>query len=128
MGEFDTLLAAQKQNPLQAGQNIDYGFGTRSDGTFKGKGFFGELKRPDGMVSTELSTEDPIDNSGKPVLHPLLVPTLNQAEIDALLSGEKIPRKVEDAIYEKAAAHARARIKAKKNPFATHGEQPLEGK
>lgn len=128
MGKFDALLAEQKANPLAAGQNIDYGFGKRPDGTFKGRGFLGELKRPDGMVSTELSTEDPIDRSGKPVLHPLLVPTLNQSEIDALLSGKKIPRNVEDRIYEKAAAHARARIKAKKNPFAAHGEQPLEGK
>ena len=30
-------------------------YGKRTDGTNKGAGYFGELKRPDGSVSTEIS-------------------------------------------------------------------------
>jgi len=30
-------------------------YGNRPDGSKKGRGYFGEIKRPDGAVSTELS-------------------------------------------------------------------------
>lgn len=95
----------------------------RTDGTAKGDGFFGVLKRPDGKVSSELSTSDPIDKSGKEVLHPLIVPTLTRPELDYLLSDRKDNKAMESRIYEKAATHARDRIKAGKSPFAGPGEQ-----
>lgn len=98
-------------------------FGKRPDGTAKGSGFFGVLKRPDGKVSSELSTDDPIDNSGKKVLHPLIVPSLTRPELDYLLSGQKGNQDMEQRIYKKSADHARERIKAGKSPFAGPGEQ-----
>ena len=48
--------------------------------TPKGKGYFGELKRPDGYSSTELSSE--FEYKGGKVEYPLIVPTLSEAEIN----------------------------------------------
>jgi hypothetical protein len=86
----------------------------RADGTKKGTGFLGPLKRPDGMTMTEYSVGVNID--GKDVEIPTLVPTLTQDEIDSLLNlpdGDKPPR----AIINKAIDHARNRIKNNKSPF-----------
>jgi hypothetical protein len=86
----------------------------RADGTKKGTGFLGPLKRPDGMTMTEYSVGVNID--GKDVEIPTLVPTLTQDEIDLLLNlpdGDKPPR----AIINKAIDHARNRIKNNKSPF-----------
>jgi hypothetical protein len=123
---FRMIEVAQAGNDAlrQIKEATGQGYGKRSDGTEKGAGFFGELKRPDGRISTELSTDDPIDGSGKKVLHPLIVPTLSKAELDYLLTTDKRDNNVmEDRIYEKAATHARERIKAGKSPFAGPGEQ-----
>jgi hypothetical protein len=81
------------------------------------------LKRPDGKVSSELSTDDPIENGGKNVLHPLIVPTLTRPELDYLLAGRKDNKAMEEKIYDKAAAHARSRLAAGKSPFAGPGEK-----
>ena len=86
-------------------------YGLREDGTKKGPGWLGTLKRPDGRVSTELSLD--FDFGGKRVLAPALVPTLDQGEIDHLVSGNR-PTK---SIIDKAAAHAHERISAGKSPF-----------
>lgn len=86
----------------------------RADGTKKGTGFLGPLKRPDGMTMTEYSVGVNID--GKDVEIPTLVPTLTQDEINLLLNlpdGDKPPR----AIIDKAIKHARDRIKNNKSPF-----------
>lgn len=95
-------------------------YGQRVDGTEKGSGFFGELKRPDGGISTELSANADDVIGGKPF--PLIVPTLTRSEIDALLNlkdGERAP----DAIFRKAVAHAEKRVRDGKSPFAGPGEQ-----
>lgn len=99
-------------------QPTDYG--KRVDGTPKGLGFFGEIKRADDpkMISTELSATFEI--AGKTVLMPLLVPTLSRDEINALVSGDKNATK---EIYDKAFQHGIARIQAGKSPFADTGEQ-----
>ncbi len=89
----------------------------RADGTEKGQGFFGELQRPDGRVSTELSIGVGFD--GKETQIPTLVPTLTQPEIDSLLAGGEIT----DEIRQKAIEHARNRIQAGQSPFASPGEQ-----
>lgn len=88
------------------------GFGNRLDGTPKGNGYFGILKRPDGKVSTELSIGVSFD--GKERLIPSLVPTLSEDEKTHLLSGGEITR----AIKDKAVQHARERMSAGKSPFA----------
>jgi hypothetical protein len=81
--------------------------------TPKGKGYFGELKRPDGDSSTELSSE--FEYKGKKVEYPLIVPTLSASELNHLLSG-KAPT---DDIYNKAESWAKSRVDADKSPFAS---------
>ena len=98
----------------------------RTDGTMKGKGFFGLIKRPDGNVSSEISitTQDVIP--GKETLIPTMVPTLTNKEIDHLLSGKYNPQGregIDDVISRKAIDFARQRAAAKKPFFATQGEE-----
>jgi hypothetical protein len=99
------------------------GWGKRADGSQKGNGFLGVLKRPDGNVSTEISVGVNID--GKDVEIPTLVPTLTPAERETLLAlpdGQMPP----EAIIRKAAASARQRMAEGKSPFAQAGEMPQE--
>jgi hypothetical protein len=78
----------------------------------KGKGYFGALPTTDGRVSTEISSG--FEYKGKNVEHPLIVPTLNKAELDHLLSGKEPT----EAIYSKAQAFAKKRIDEGKSTFA----------
>ena len=103
-----------KKKPEDEGQGED--FGKREDGTEKGEGYFGALKRPDGRVSTELSIGVNLD--GKEVEIPALVPTLSKDEIDYLLNDGKPT----DEIIQKAVDHAKLRISEGKSPFAQKGE------
>ena len=93
------------------------GYGNRLDGTKKGLGFLGELKRPDGAVSTELSIGVNFDGKEREI--PALVPTLTKQEVDYLLNGGKPTKE----IVRKAVEHARGRISSGKSPFAENGEQ-----
>ena len=96
----------------------------RLDGSRKGKGFLGELKRPDGGVSTELSIGVSFD--GREMEIPSLVPTLTDAEINHLLGGNKPTQ----AIIQKAVEHARKRLQEGKSVFAEDSESryhPLMG-
>jgi hypothetical protein len=88
-----------------------YGLRNSGEGA-KGKGYFGALPNKEGGVSTEISSE--FEYKGKNVEHPLIVPTLNKAEIDHLLSGKEPT----DAIYSKAQAFAKKRIDEGKSAFA----------
>jgi len=93
----------------------------RSDGSNKGNGFLGLLRRPDGSVSSELSVG--VDIGGKEVEIPTLVPTLTRREVETMLAlkpGEKVPQE----IVEKAARFAQNRIAAGKSPFASPEESP----
>ena len=92
-------------------------YGKRTDGSKKGDGYFGALKRPDGAVSTELSVGVNLDGEEREI--PLLVPTLTKGEIDHLLSG-KAPTK---EIIRKSVEHARARLSNKQDPYAGAGER-----
>lgn len=96
---------------LYGNRGKDYGYGTRPDGTFKGPGFLGVLKRPDGDISTELSIG--IEMNGEEVEMPTLVPTLTKEEVDHLLNGGEPT----EAIIDKAVDHAEKRIKEGKSPF-----------
>lgn len=95
------------------------GYGLRADGTQKGLGYFGELKRPDKKISTELSIGVGFD--GKETQIPTLVPTLTRNEINYLLEGNKPTKEIQD----KAIAHAKTRMDQGKSPFAEKGEQGL---
>lgn len=106
------VVGLEQLQPEQQNQ-----YGNRVDGTPKGKGYFGELQRPDGSISTEISIGVNID--GKETEIPSLVPTLTDDEKKYLLSGEKPT----PAIIEKAVKFAHERIKSGKSPFAGNGEQ-----
>lgn len=88
-----------------------YGLRNSGEGA-KGKGYLGALPTKEGGVATEISSE--FEYKGKNVEHPLIVPTLNKAEIDHLLSGKEPT----DAIYSKAQAFAKKRIDEGKSTFA----------
>ena len=93
------------------------GYGKREDGTEKGAGYFGELKRPDGDISTELSVGVDYGSGEKEI--PTLVPTLTKTEVDYLLSGGEPTNE----IIDKAVAFAREREAQGKPVFATGGEK-----
>jgi len=99
-------------------------YGERADGTAKGFGYFGELQRPDGSVSTEISIGVGID--GKEVEIPLIVPTLDKRELDWLLRNDPQEKgyfdKMPPSILDKAYEHAVQRMKAGKSPFASEAD------
>ncbi|CAB4169979.1 LT_GEWL domain containing protein [uncultured Caudovirales phage] len=96
-----------------------YDYGTRTDGTKKHQGYFGEIPAFDG-VSTELSVSIGFD--GKEHLVPSLVPTLTKSEVKHLVDGGKLTPAIED----KVVAHARKRIKEGKSPFAGPNDKPIQ--
>lgn len=87
-------------------------FGVRADGSKKGTGFLGVLRRPGGGVSTEISIGVELD--GKEMTIPTLVPTLSQKEIDYLLGGGDPT----EEIVRKAVVHAQGRIRDGESVFA----------
>lgn len=102
-------LAPYGMRHLEEGQTI-------SEGTAKGKGYFGEIPMNQGGAMTEVSSA--YEQDGNLVSHPLLVPTLNKQEIDLLRMGiEPTPE-----IYKKAQDYAQQRIGAGQSPFASPQE------
>lgn len=85
-------------------------------GENKGKGYFGEVKRPDGRVSTEIGVG--VNFGGKEVEIPTMVPGLTKEEMNYLMTHDKPT----PAIVKKAVEHAKKRIKEGKSPFAGPGE------
>ncbi len=94
----------------------------RQDGSRKGSGFFGALKRPDGRVSTEISVGAPIN--GQEAEFPSLVPTLTREEVQHLMDWQEGP--LPDAIIQKAVKFAESRVAAGKPYFAQPGEQNFQ--
>jgi hypothetical protein len=101
---------------------MDYGM--RPDKTAKGSGYFGEIKRPDGNVMTEISIG--VGLNGKETLIPLIVPTLNKSELNYLMrnnpDSEMFMEKMPKSIMDKAVDHAVMRMKENKSPFASPEE------
>ena len=96
--------------------NAPYGY--REDGTPKvGSGWLGQLPRPGGGFSSELSIGVDIGD-GKETLIPTLVPTLSPQEVQWLLNNPPDPKKIPKSIVNKAVAHARNRIGQGQSPFA----------
>lgn len=114
------MLSTAKEPPLQVTQPQQERvatYGKRPDGTPKGAGYFGEIAHPDNPsnFSTELTVG--VNIGGKDMTIPLLVPTLTQQEIRAVLAGKE-----SDAIVKKAVDHALSRMKQGKTPYAEPGE------
>lgn len=96
-------------------------YGLRPDGTAKGEGYLGILKRTDGTIMSEYSVGVKIN--GKEMDIPSIVPTLNKDEVNQILNlkdGE-LPS---DAIIAKATAFAKSRI-AKKLPVFHDTPKPV---
>lgn len=121
----DRLNAVLQAIGLESSPTPDW---VREDGTTKGPGFFGLLKRPDGGVMSEftISTDRVKDpKTGKEIDFPTFVPSLNKDEVQTLLNlkdGEKLP----PSIVSKAEAFALKRLKEGKSVFAQPGETDLE--
>jgi hypothetical protein len=99
----------------------------RPDGTIKGLGFLGPLKRPDGGVSTEISVG--VGLGGKEIDIPMMVPNLAKHEIDFLLNTPEdklieADKNLYKSIVDKAVEHAKMRLKSGKSVFAEEGETP----
>ena len=118
IGDYNLLAKAISRQPglapygmrhLESGQDI-------TEGTVKGKGYFGEVPANQGGAMTELSSA--YDQDGKLVSHPLIVPTLNKQEVDLLKMGLKPTPE----IYKKAQDYAQQRIAAGQSPFASPQE------
>ena len=102
-------LAPYGMRNLETGQDI-------TQGTVKGKGYFGEIPMNQGGAMTEMSSAYGQDRNL--VSHPLLVPTLTKQEIDLLGMGlEPTPE-----IYKKAQDYAQQRISAGQSPYASGQE------
>lgn len=96
-------------------------YGLREDGTPKGNGYFGAMKRSDGDVSTELSLG--VDIDGKETSVPALVPTLSNDEKQWLLTNDlSDPSTIPPEIIQKATDYAKGRIGAGQSPFATDSD------
>lgn len=99
----------------------------RPDGTMKGLGFLGPLKRPDGGVSTEISVG--VGLGKKEMDIPMMVPTLAKHEVDFLLNTPEDKLQTADenlykSILDKAVEHAKMRLELGKSVFAEDGESP----
>ena len=87
-----------------------------TEGSVKGKGFFGGIPTQDGSTMTEYSSA--FEVGGKTVSYPLVVPTLTADELNLLRStGEVTPE-----IEKKAQEYALSRLAEGKNPFASPQE------
>ena len=97
----------------------------RADGTQKGTGYFGVMKRPDGDVSTEISVGVTFD--GKEVQIPLMVPTLSKEELDYLLNNpadkeDLLDTPIGKSIMDKAVNFSKQRAAKGLSPFYQEGE------
>ena len=116
----------QGSQPLQESNWKPNAKDLRQDGSQKGSGFLGTLKRPDGGVSGEISIG--VNLNGKETEIPSMVPTLSKEEINYLLTNPldenlwKSP--TGKSIMQKAVDHAKMRIKAGKSVWAGQGEGP----
>lgn len=97
----------------------------RPDGTQKGSGWLGLLRRPDGGVSSEISVGMQI--GGKETDVPLLVPGLSRQEVQkiiALPNDEHLVQNLPPGVLDKARRFAEGRINGGRSPFAGAGESP----
>ena len=100
-------------------------YGLRKDKSKKGLGYFGELKRPGGGVSTEMSIG--VNFGGKETEIPSLVPGISKNELNYILKTKPNPQMWKTGtgsnILRKAVDHAQLRISSGMSPFAQEGEQ-----
>lgn len=89
-------------------------YGKRPDGTKKGKGFLGEIKRPDGTIMTEVTMGFEID--GKETNLPLITKNSTKEDIEYLknvdIKGKDFLKNAPAGLVDRAITHAMNRKKA----------------
>lgn len=102
--------AAMQQQPMKSMPD----YGNRPDGTKKGKGFMGEIKRPDGSIMTEVTTGYEID--GKEVDLPLITKYSTKEDIEFLkranIKDKNFLKNAPAGLEDRAIKHAMDRKKA----------------
>jgi len=99
-------------------------YGLRNDGkTYKGTGWLGELKLPNGGVATEYTIG--VNFDGKEIDIPTLVPTLTKAQQE-LMVNDIIPnnKPVPNDIVKAAVDFAKMRLANGQSVFANDGQPP----
>ena len=116
----------QQQKKVVAKPNIRPDL-IRTDGTTKGHGFLGDMPNAkEGTYSSELSISTEDVKKGKEVLIPTMVPTLNQEELNHLLTNKFNPQGrhgLDSSVAAKAIDFARNRDKQGKPYFALPNEE-----
>ena len=96
----------------------------RADGSTKGSGYLGVLKRPDGAVSSEISVSTDLkDEKGKEIEFPTMVPTLSQKQLDWLMTNDPAKNKIPRDIVSTAEAYARQRLSEGQSVWATDADR-----
>jgi hypothetical protein len=96
----------------------------RQDLTMKSnQGYLGQIKDNKGYTMTEQSID--VDIDGKKVLMPLLVPGLNNEEINAIKAGKNGDPILIKSAEDKAIEHGKQRIKEGKSPFFEDKSQSI---
>ncbi len=109
-------------------------YGKRLDGTEKDVGYFGVLQGIGdlkGKQVTEMSIGDP--NNPDTVFRPAIVPTLNEEELNRILSGGFMkgvpegerPTGIDAIIIQKSLEHAKKRLSEGKSPFHNSRENNI---
>lgn len=109
----DSQVSAAMSQPSQAEREantllLNTSFGTREDGTPKGRGYLGPLVTPAGNIVTEYTIGVNLD--GKEVDIPTLVPTLTAGEILSVLDAADNGDQPMESVITKAIEHARNKI------------------
>jgi hypothetical protein len=109
----DSQVSAAMSQPSQAEREantllLNTSFGTREDGTPKGRGYLGPLVTPAGNIVTEYTIGVNLD--GKEVDIPTLVPTLTAGEILSVLDAADNGDHPMESVITKAIEHARNKI------------------
>lgn len=110
------VAASAAQNQMKSMPD----YGNRPDGTKKGKGFLGEIKRPDGSVMTEVTMGYEID--GKEINLPLITKNSTKEDIEYLknanLKGKDFLKNAPAGLEDRAIKHAMNRKKAGLSVYA----------
>ncbi len=97
----------------------------RADGSRKGDGWLGVLKRRDGRVSSEISVG--VEIEGQETEIPLIVPTLKPQELRYLMENDPrnpdFQKRLPPSIMDKAVTFARRRLSQGKSPFRGEREE-----
>lgn len=123
-------LAGTSAAEVVSGGGSQSQYGLRNDGkTYKGTGWLGELKLPNGGVATEYTMQSDAVRGpdGNRIDFPTLVPTLTKAEQD-LMVNDIIPNQkpVPDEIAQKAVDFAKMRLANGQSVFANDGQPPAQ--